>query len=151
MVKKGSIMKKIISAITLAIILMSTAFSAYALPSPKTAHYPRSGMVSLSPSNKSTNTYAFKADSKTDSKLLLRLNDAYAEECQATIKMQVFVVNKWGNWIAFGEPRYLELSCTPESYEEVFVIREKKPFCLVISAPGTSGECVIPYDVQTCS
>lgn len=149
--ERGNTMKGIITlALTLLIVLCVT-LPAYALPEPTTAHYPRGGQITISPSNESTNTYAFKADGKTDNKIRISMDGAYAEECGTMIYIQVFVVNKWGNWIAFGEPRTLTLSCTPDSYEEIFIIREKKPFCIVISSYGISGECVLPYKVASFS
>lgn len=144
-------MKKNITAVALLLIMLSTTICAYALPEPKTAHYPRGGMLTLTPSSESTNTYAFKADGKSHNKLRLSLNNAYSEVCGTTITIQIFVVNKWGNWVAFGEARNLTLSCTPDAYEAVFVIREKKPFCIVISSYGVEGECIIPYVVGTYS
>lgn len=144
-------MKKISITLVMVMIIVSLAVGAYALPSPDTAHYPRGGTITLSPSSESTNTYAFQASGKSHNKVRLSMSNAYAEECGTAISIQVFVVNKWGNWIAFGDPRIVTLTCTPDAYEEVFTIRAKKEFCIVISAYGTGGDCEIPYTVATFS
>lgn len=142
-------MKKTCAVALTMILLLSVAMSAFALPNPKSAHYPRGGNVTLSPLNESTNTYAFKADGKTHNKVCLHLANAYADHCGTEVTIQVFVVNKWGNWIAFGDPQSVALGCTPASYDVMFPIREGKPFCFVMSSYGAPDKVFLPYIVDT--
>lgn len=140
---------KFFSALMIMALLFTFSTPAFALPTPCKAHYPRGGTLSLSPSKKSNNTYAFKASGRAHDRVHLQLIDAFAESCGTTVTIQVFVVNKWGNWIAFGEPEIVELCCMPTSYDLYFPIRARKEFCIVISSYGVTGRCVIPYLVST--
>lgn len=138
---------RIVSIITLlALLLASTAF---ALPDPDTAHYPRGGKLTLSSSKETNNTYAFKATGKHDTRVSLQINEAYADVCGTAVTVQMFIINEWGNWIAFGQPETILLCCVPTSHELSFTIREKQPFCIQVSSYGAEGKCVIPYQVTT--
>ena len=141
--------RKIAISVLLAILLFSLATSASALPKPKSAHYPRGGMLTLSPDKEKNNTYAFKPSGKADGKALLNINGAYAHTDGTTVMIQLFVVNKWGNWIAFGPPEKLVVDSASSDHTYRFTIRQNKPFCFVMSSCGIDGVCVIPYVVTT--
>lgn len=142
-------MKKTISAFLSLFLIAAMCTSAFALPNPKTAYYPRGGALKLYSSKQMNNTYAFKPAGKADTKLVLTLDNAYAATCGSRVSIQLFIVNKWGNWIAFGPAQTLELMCQPTSKTYTLPIREGKEFCIVITAIGESVECEIPYRVET--
>lgn len=141
--------KKIVATFLMILMLFAFSVSAFALPEPSSAHYPRGGMLTLSTAKEMNNTYAFKATGKADSKALLNINNAYADTCGTVVTIQMFIVNKWGNWIAFGAPETLVLDCEPSSHEFQFTIRPRRQFCIVISSYGVNGSCIIPYQVTT--
>lgn len=141
--------KRLISSLLAVLILFSLTSSALALPEPRNAHYPRGGKLTLSPVKETNNTYAFKATGKSHSKAVLQINGAYADIGGTVVSIQMFVVNKWGNWIAFGAPETLVLDYEPSSHEFQFPIRARKQFCIQVSAYGISGYCEIPYQIIT--
>lgn len=143
--------RKMINCLLLILVVTAFVSSAYALPAPKSAHYPRTGSLSLSADKQTTNTYAFKALSKTDNRVRLSIVDAVANDCGTPVSIQIYVVNKWGNWIAFGNAQTIKLDCQESSYELTFTIREKKEFCIVVTTTGLDGTCTIPYTVSTFS
>ena len=106
-------------------------------------------MLTLSPWQETNNTFAFKANGKSHGLLTLSINDAFTDEGSAAVTNKLFVVNKWGNWVQFGNPKSLVLSNEPSSHEYNFPIRQGKAFCVVLSAYGASGNCHIPYQVVT--
>ena len=140
---------KIFSAALIMVLLFTFAGSAFALPRPCKAHYPRGGTLTLSPAKEANNTYAFKASGRAHNRVHLQIIGAYAESCDTTVSIQMFVVNRWRNWIAFGEPKVITLNCTPTTYDLYFPIRARKEFCIVVTSYGISGQCVIPYVVST--
>lgn len=142
-------MKKAMTCILVAVMVLMMTAGAYALPKPKTAHYPRGGLLTLSSVSCTNNTYAFKATGRNDGKVHLQFANAYADQCDTSVSVQIFVVNKWGNWIAFGNPKTITLACTPEDYELYFPIRAGKEFCVTISAYGITGNATLPYTVST--
>lgn len=141
--------KKLIVSITMALIVFSLTTSALALPEPYTAHYPRGGMLTLSSSDEVNNTFAFKASGRTDRRVQFHVNGAYSNACGTVVNVQMYVVNEWGNWIAFGATKTLTLDCVPMSQTLSFPIRAMMQFCIIISAYGTAGDCVIPYNIST--
>lgn len=141
--------KKMITGALLLVVLFTVSVSAYALPEPWTAHYPRGGMLTLSPADQVNNTFAFKASGKTDTRVQLHINGAHTNMCGTVVNVQMFVVNEWGNWIAFGAPKTIALSCEPVSQTMNFTIRSMTHFCIVVSAYGAAGDCVIPYNIST--
>ncbi len=140
---------KRITAIALLITLMLTAATAFALPKPRTAHYPRGGRLTLSPLDQINNTYAFKATGKTDGRVQLHISNAYSDAPDTEVFVQMFVVNRWGNWVAFGSPQVITVGREPSSHDLYFTIRPRKPFCIVVSAYGVLGNVVIPYLIVT--
>lgn len=141
--------KKILTALILLMLVFLAITPAYALPKPRSAHYPRGGRLTLSPMKQSTNTFAFRASGKTDRQVILQINNAYAMADDTAVTIQMFVVNKWGNWIAFGSPQVVNLHEEPASFTLYFTIRPRKPFCIVVSSYGTTENIVIPYVVIT--
>lgn len=141
--------RKLVICAMVCSILLAMAVNAYALPKPRTAHYPRGGMLTLSPGNEKNNTYAFRADGRADTKAQLQILGGYTDGGETMVTIQAFVVNKWGNWIAFGTPKTVALSAESLTETLTFPIRAKKAFCFVVSAYGATGECVIPYLVTT--
>lgn len=141
-------MKRMITLL-LTLLMIALTISALALPEPKTAHYPRGSTLYLSKDTETNNTYAFKANGKSDGRAVVSFNNAYSDACDTIVTVQMFVTNKWGNWIAFGSPKTITLSCVPSSEDLSFTIRAKKEFCIKISAYGAEGDCVIPYQVTT--
>jgi hypothetical protein len=147
---KGRTMnKKPFISMLLTIMLLAIAVSAFALPKPKSAHYPRGGLLTLSPAKEKNNTYAFKPTGKADGKATFSINGAYAHNDGTLVMIQLFVVNKWGNWIAFGPPETLVVNSESSNHEVRFTIRQNKPFCFIVSSYGINGVCVIPYYVTT--
>jgi hypothetical protein len=136
-------------ALALTLILSILATTAFALPKPRTAHYPRGGMFTLSSTKETTNSYAFKATCRSDSRVHLQIRNAYAEQDEASVSFQIFVVNRWGNWVAFGAPEIITIGSESSSYDLYFTIRARKAFCIVVSAYGMEDRCVIPYHVTT--
>jgi hypothetical protein len=148
-VKGGCNMKKIILTLIMALLIFSICTAAFALPNPYTAHYPKAGMLTLSPSKKTNNTFAFKASRWTDTRVQLHISGAYTDACKTEISIQMFVINKWGNWIAFGNPQLITLNCFPLTQNLYFPIRERRQFCIVVSVLGVESSCVIPYQITT--
>lgn len=142
-------MKKTTVLLLTLLLTVSICASAFALPLASSAHYPRSGLITMDSLRQTNNTYAFKANGKTHNNLLLCIEDAYAKDCGTKVSIQVFIVNKWGNWIAFGPPKTIELSCQPTSTALSFPLRAGTPFCVVMTSYGNQGDCVIPYRVET--
>lgn len=141
--------KKIFTSMLITIMLLTITASAFALPKQKSAFYPRGGTITLSPAKEKNNTYAFKPQRKTDGRVLFTINGAYAHSNGTVVMIQMFVVNKWGNWIAFGAPETLVVNREPSCHEFRFTIRSNTPFCIVISSYGIDGTCVLPYYVVT--
>lgn len=140
---------RVLVCVLLVLMLFTTATNAYALPEPGTAHYPRGGQLTLSSSKQTNNSYAFKPMGKTDNRLRLSIQNAYAETSGSSVTIQMFIINEWGNWIQWGAPETIFLDNTPKSFDFYYTIREKQPFCIVVRSYGTTGRCVIPYEVST--
>lgn len=143
--------KKMNNCLLMILAMLMFIGTAYALPASKSAHYPRTGSLSLSTDKQTSNTYAFKALGKTDNKVRLAITDAITDDCDVAVSVQMYVVNKWGNWIAFGNAQTIQLNCQESSHELTFTIREKKEFCIVVTTTGLDGTCTIPYTVSTFS
>lgn len=103
-------MKKTLFILLIAILLCCHVTASFALPAPESAHYPRCGELTLSSQTEINNTYAFRATGKNDSSVVFEVQGGYAQEDSTAVSVQMFVINRWGNWVAFGKPKTLILN-----------------------------------------
>ena len=142
-------MKKTLFILLIAILLCCHVTASFALPAPESAHYPRCGELTLSSQTEINNTYAFRAPVKNDSSVVFEVQGGYAQEDGTAVSVQMFVINRWGNWVAFGKPKTLILNAEATTATLRFPIRVCKPFCIVVSSFGYAEDIVIPYRVYT--